>query len=176
MEKRYIVAAALTFVVLIVWQVYFAPKPPPPQQPVEAPTETARRLDDPGGQPREPAVGEPPAAGTDPLPEAESVEAERVEEITIDTDLHTVVLTNRGGRVVSWTLKDYTGRDGEPLQVVSQFEDSGDRLPLGIMLADRTLAKAANQALYRVEQKRLRARDGMGSGTLVRFEWSDRGL
>ena len=100
MEKRYIVAAALTFVVLIVWQVYFAPKPPP-QAPIEAPAETG----EPAEVREDPRTGfdevQPAPTESDRVPDAEAVEAERVEEITIETALHHVVLTNRGGRVVS---------------------------------------------------------------------------
>ena len=176
MEKRYIVAAALTFLVLILWQVYFAPKPPPPAQQGDAPIETARPVETGEDFRTAPDEDQPVATESDPMPDANAVEAAEVEEITVETDLHRVVLTNRGGRVVSWTLRGHNARDGEPLQVVSEFEDSGGRLPLGIVLADRTLEKAANQALYQVEQRSLRAEDGRGPGTRVRFEWADRGL
>ena len=175
MDKRYIIAAVLTFLVLIAWQYYFAPPPRPPEraQPQESsPVEVV---------PREPVQDEPTAAEPESTIEASPIEAavqaQAEEEITIETADHRVVLTNRGGRVVSWTLRSFTGRDGEPLQAVPAHLDNGDLLPLGVELGDPSLSRAVNEALHKVERDRLPAGDGQGPGTRIRFRWADgRGL
>jgi YidC/Oxa1 family membrane protein insertase len=176
MDKRYIIAAALTFLVLIAWQYYFAPPPRQPATPQEGvPVETTSP-----DRPPETAAAPAELPSDDPPPEVvaeATVEAVAEEEITIETADHRVVLTNRGGRVVSWTLRNYSGRDGEPLQAVAALADHGGRLPLGIELADPSLASAVNEALHQVERESLPAGDGLGPGTRVRFRWADgRGL
>lgn len=175
MEKRYIVGAVLCFAALILWQVYLAPtlSPPPPRPeavpaqqqpaPVEAAPDTTEIEENRGAE----APLEAPV---------EAVQAQQEEEITVETDLYRVVLTNRGGRVVSWMLHDYLDSDGKPLQAVSQLGD-GSRRPLGVLLSDPKLSKEVDEALYSVERENVERDRGRGAGTIVRFRWADgRGL
>ena len=174
MDKRYIIAAVLTFLVLIGWQYYFAPPPRPPEPAL--PQETSPLEAVPREPAREPAAAEPESMVEAP-PDETVVQAPAEEEFTVETADHSVVLTNRGGRVVSWTLRSFTGRDGEPLQAVPNHRDNGGLLPLGVELGDPSLSRAVNEALHEVERSRLPAGDGQGPGTRIRFRWADgRGL
>lgn len=173
MEKRYILGALLCFVALILWQVYLGPSISPPMPQAVPPPPPGEKVAD-AAPADEPAESEPPIEA--PV-EADTVQAEQVEEITVETDVFRVVLTNHGGRVVSWTLNEYLDGDGNPLQVVSPSDSDGGRGPLGILLSDPGLSKEVENALYRVERESLERDQGRGAGTLVRFRWSDgRGL
>ena len=37
----------------------------------------------------------------------------------MENDLYRITFTNRGGRVKSWILKEYDGRQGQPLELVN---------------------------------------------------------
>ncbi|MGH7474018.1 MAG: membrane protein insertase YidC, partial [Candidatus Methylomirabilales bacterium] len=105
MERRAIVAAALAVIVLLAYQAFFTPAPPP----IEPKTE-----------PRKEAAEEKPAAKTAaPQHQARSPRlvgaprrGEQEEAITLETDLLKVVLTNRGGGIRSWQLKQYQEESG----------------------------------------------------------------
>jgi len=87
-----------------------------------------------------------------------------------------VILTNRGGRVLSWQLKEYKTAEGVPLQVIPDLTET-EHLPLGVDLADTTLAGEINKALFLVEREALSPSGGKGRGERIRFLWADgRGL
>ena len=113
MEKRLILAIALSLAVLVGYQYFFSTPPPPP-----------------GSTGKENAAAVPaPAAKGGPAPSlpataagglaAKTVAAAR--SITIKTPLYTAVLTTEGGAVSSFLLneyKDVPGPGGKPLDIV----------------------------------------------------------
>jgi YidC/Oxa1 family membrane protein insertase len=104
MEKRTLLAIALSFLVLLLWQLFFAKKP-------EAPLPT----DEPVIEETEITADEEPPA---PLPTPEPLPAQEGEEKTIEveTPLYRAVITTAGGRIVSFHLKqfDETIEDDSP--------------------------------------------------------------
>jgi YidC/Oxa1 family membrane protein insertase len=178
-EKRLIIAIAASVLILVVFS-WLAPKrepTPPPEQPVVSgeqlePTEESR----PTPSFDEEVDAEEDAEAAPPVEAEMAVAAETEQEVRVDTGLIEVVLTNRGGRALTWTLQHYTTSDGAPLQMFPQFVDQQDR-PMAIDLDDRSLADLLNDALYTVERKKLSSKGSLTSGERITFAWSDgRGL
>src|SRR4029434_4337189 len=110
MERRVFVAILLSFAVLYGYQALFVPPQKPKVdvvEPKERPAQTA-----PQGTPR---VGEEAPAEQDPNAQI-SDSAERV--IVVETATSEIELTNRGGRVLHWRLKDYRDAGGKPVDLV----------------------------------------------------------
>ena len=122
MEKRLILAIGLSMLVLLAWSKIF-----PPPQPV-APAETVqadRLVGDDSREPLPPRDAPPPA--TTPTDQAQqddvatqallAIGATSEQEFSVEGDFAVVELTNRGGRVRSWKLVEYTTRDGQLLEL-----------------------------------------------------------
>ena len=107
MEKRALLASALAILILIAWQVFFAPAPPRPkgEKSAEAPAAL-------------PATGLKPAAPAPPRrPPVAVRQPQREEQIRLETDLLQITLTNQGGAVLSWHIRQYTDEAGQPLDL-----------------------------------------------------------
>jgi YidC/Oxa1 family membrane protein insertase len=105
MERRVFVAILLSFAVLYGYQALFVPPQKPAVnvvEPKERPAQTAPQAT--------PQVVEQPPAEAEPAAKV-SDSAER--EIVVETSTSEVVLTNRGGRVLHWQLKDYRDAQGK---------------------------------------------------------------
>jgi YidC/Oxa1 family membrane protein insertase len=106
MEKRTLLAVVLSIIVIsafyLIQGIFFPPSAaePPERISTEQPALT-------------PPPAAPPAAGSPVPPEAGPEEAVPVSEerIDVETDLVRVVLTNAGGDVVSYKLKEHKDRD-----------------------------------------------------------------
>ncbi len=178
MEKRLVLAFALSGLVLLAYMVFLAPpqKRAVPERPAWA------------GSPPGATTGAPPppptaaAKGADtgaPVPEApaprpaapaeDRVEAGRAEEKILETDLYRVRVSNRGAVVVGWELKKYHDDAGLPLELVSPGAWKTRQFPLSLEFADAKLTEALSGALYRMEVE-----PGAGAkGTRVSFRYSD---
>src|SRR5262245_52185567 len=131
MEKRALLAIALSIAVMVVWQMYFAP--PIPEAPqladpnaegmsasgVEVPSQMAGAA----GGPQEGASAPGDAEGTTHeaappgAPSSPRIEAPSVEEFRVKTARHDVRLTNQGGRVLWWRLPEYTRAEDVPVEL-----------------------------------------------------------
>jgi len=81
----------------------------------------------------------------------------REQEVTVETDLVKVVLSNRGGVIKRWELKRYLTsdpRDPKPIQLVpSVAKNVSLTLPLSVQVADVKLQERLSQGLYAVSGK-----------------------
>ena len=122
MEKRVLIAIVLSFLILILYQVFFIKKPPEPEVPPESIAEIEKTPEEkpaekeflsPAGVPeqREPA---------EETRELQPISAQAEEEILINTSLYQAVWSNRGGVLKSWRLKEHTDANKEDLDLVSQ--------------------------------------------------------
>jgi YidC/Oxa1 family membrane protein insertase len=100
MDKRTIVAFALSLLVLILWSVFFSPQPEQRTEPQLIEEEPQRKL----SPSRAPAP--PLPASRERAPEPAGPE-EREREIVIDTPLYRAVFTNAGPALRSFKLKKY---------------------------------------------------------------------
>jgi YidC/Oxa1 family membrane protein insertase len=151
MEKRALMAALLSGVVLVVWYAFFMPSAPPaPTMPVAAPTAAAAVA----GETAAPASAAEPARSAE-VPAAEALPAvagaaeERIE--LAGAGWHGWV-SSRGGIVRSFELDEYDADGGGPLDLAG---------PEGLLAVAG--AGPWNDELYAVER--------VGGG--VRLRWSD---
>ena len=139
MERRAILAAALAVVVLLVYQAYFVSAPPPPPEPKKEAADEAKPA---------PAI---PAAG--PRATRERLagplrRGERDETVHMETDLVSVTLTNRGGGIRNWQLKQYRENYG-PLDLVGDPPSGGAPLPFTAWIE----GGEGSTGLYRVVER-----------------------
>jgi len=99
MDKRTLVAFALSLLVLILWSVFFAPQPDQRIDPQFAEEDSYREVT-PSPSPLLPS----PTGRVSPEPSAPE---ERPREITVDTPLYTAVFSNVGPTLKSFQLKGF---------------------------------------------------------------------
>ncbi len=133
-ERRLLLAVALSLLVLTAYSLLFPAAPPPAQPPVPA-----------ASQPL--ATPAPAEAGGVPSPVAPSatpvpaVADERERRVEVSGPDFTVAFSNRGARLVSWTLGRYKDARGAPEEMVPAA-GAGIR-PLDIETGDGRRRRAA---------------------------------
>jgi YidC/Oxa1 family membrane protein insertase len=163
MEKRFVTFIVLAALILFGWFYLYRqlfPSPPAP-----AVTSTPPPIAGPE-TPGAPAPAAPPPVPPAPT-SVPAVAAAASEDVRIETDLAVVVLTNAGGRVRSWRLKDYATA-GRPVDFVSHAAERAGILPLSLVFDDKGILPDANRALY--ETTRATKDDGAET---VTFRWAD---
>ena len=174
MERRVLIAVVLSFLVLYGYQALFVPTPPAPDttQQSAAPSPAASATPATPGAPTpqgSPAVVAAPA----PSAPAATVGDTAERRITVETATVEAELSNRGGRVVSWRLKEYRDAEGMPVDLVPSGIAADQPTPFSLRVDDTELTERINTALYRVSgdtNGRVDARTT--PGTLV-FEFED---
>ncbi|MCU1337727.1 MAG: protein translocase subunit yidC [Bryobacterales bacterium] len=153
METRLLLAFVLVGIVLVSWNYIYKP-PPPPLSPVQA---TQPVVEAP-----KPAATPPPTQVVD-LPG--QVQASQAEELSIETELYSVRLSNEGAVVRNWILKGYKDGKGQPLDLVNTRGLAKVPAPFALAFRNQAPPNDPNKALFRVE----RSADNLG----VTFEYSD---
>ncbi|HUI85048.1 MAG TPA: membrane protein insertase YidC [Candidatus Binatia bacterium] len=154
-DRRMLVIFAVTFVIIIISQIFLFKKNPPQQpKPNEAP---ASQTGQPAAQPAAPAApASPPAPQASKkapktTPSAPKTTPSRVAsgetETVVENDLYRITFTNRGALVRSWVLKRYKDDEGHPLDLVNR-ETVKFGLPLALYTYDENLRNQINSALY----------------------------
>ncbi|THB70937.1 MAG: membrane protein insertase YidC [Desulfobulbaceae bacterium] len=107
---RAFLAIIISFIILVGYQYLFVG--PVQEQPVEKPADEQIAVDEatPTGSPQAtvPVIQSAPA-----IPAAPVVPARAAEEVTIDTELYTAVLSEAGGVIKSFVLKNYREENNE---------------------------------------------------------------
>jgi YidC/Oxa1 family membrane protein insertase len=154
MEKRVLIAVALSFVVLYAFQaLYPPPKPTPP-----AATEKATDA---------PAATKAPAPPTSVQAEATAAAPEHPRSATVvgDAAEKTVVVDNsavraefssRGAVLKHWQLKGYLDAGGKPLELVPQDVPPGHAKPFSLATPDAAVNEVINSAVYHPNRDDLR--------------------
>jgi YidC/Oxa1 family membrane protein insertase len=99
------------------------------------------------------------------------------EEVTVETDLIRVILSNRGGVVKSWELKRYHTIDDKKTKKEIQLvpsDTAGATLvpPLTLQIPDPKLQQRIARGLYRVSTTSLRLSETQPTGEIV-FSYAD---
>ena len=165
MERRVFVAILLSFAVLYGYQALFVPPQKPAVkvvEPKERPAQTAPQAT--------PQVVEQPPAEAEPAAKV-SDSAER--EIVVETSTSEVVLTNRGGRVLHWRLKDYRDAQGTSVDLVPSKVPEDQPKPFTLVVDDAALTRRLNSALYRVSGDSGGRVDASKQPGTVSFEYAD---
>jgi len=165
MEKRFVAAFALSVLILLGWSLISKRLVPPPPPPVAANAPAAAPV--PLGTTPETASPPSPAAAVPAAPDVAAVTVATEQQVRLETDLAEIVLTNKGGRVLSWKLKQFESA-GRAIDFVSSAARRDDLLPLALVFEDRAILPGINAALFAVS----RTEDPSGR-TQVNFRWSD---
>src|SRR3990170_1619731 len=175
-QKRVVLAAALSLLVIVAWSLFYRPAPPQPSVPTSpAPSSVPAVV--PGGNATSgaapPAV--PAVAASKPPTDVMAETAERI--VVIESDLYRVVLSNRGAVVRSWQLKRYNDSNRPPRQLdlvnAGAAQQSGN-WPFSLKIGDAQLEQAANQAFYVLTPAGGASPDTpLTAPAEVEFRWSD---
>src|SRR5262245_15508302 len=170
MEKRVLLAVALSFIVLYAYQAMFPPpKPSPAGGPSSAPSASPSATEQPSARKAHEAT--PPAmadAPSTPLPApraADSVER----DIVVDNPGVHAVFSSRGGVLKSWTLKRYKDTKGAPLDLIPQIVKGALR-PFSLMTEDGPMSTTMRTALFKPSADSLNVTSGTATLT---FEYRD---
>lgn len=164
----------LSAIVLYVFNAYFTPPEPPAsqksaQQPKAAqPAVTPNTASTP---PAAPATAATPAAAGQPEPQALTAESSE-RDIVIDTTTVQAVVSNRGGRLTHWRLKEYRDDEGKPVDLVSASVP-GQPEPFSLRVDDPQLTTRLNTALYRVGGDTDGHVDATKKAATVTFDYED---
>ena len=177
MERRVFIAIVLSFLVLYMYQAYFAPPPPAPAKPaVSTASQTQASAAAPGTS-ASPASSPAPAAPAPEaavVPEPQALVSETSErEITVDTSTVQAVFTNRGGRLLHWRLKSYRDNRGEAVDLVPSGLPPTEQLPFSLRADDSNLTARWNNAIYRVSGDANGHVDATRGAASVSFEFQD---
>jgi YidC/Oxa1 family membrane protein insertase len=166
MERRVFVAILLSFAVLYGYQALFVP----PQKPTVDVVEPKERAAQPVPQATPQVVEQLPPAEQEPAAQV-SDSAER--KIVVETATSEIVLTNRGGRVLNWRLKDYRDGEGNPVDLVPSDVPADQQRPFTLVLDDAALTRRLNTALFQVSGDAAGRVDASKQPATVSFEFVD---
>lgn len=167
MEKRVILAIALSILVLILYQLLFFKKKPLPEAP---PVQTIEKSPEIKPAEKEP-VPPQPVRGQAEQKSQEIISAPSEEQILIDTSLYRAVWSNRGGVLKSWKLKKHKDDQGEDLELVSERSAEVDLYPFSLRTDDPSFDTIINTGLYKFSAPELKLYEGQ-KGEL-RFQYAD---
>jgi len=149
--KRLLLAAVLSFTVLLAWE-WLGPKAPRrPPAPAAVPTEEKR----------------PAPAPAPPVSAPESIAASTETLTTLENDVLRATFSNRGALMSSLVLRHHVDDQGKPLELVPPLPAPAPRALSLLFASNDALTLSARNALYVVEQPAERA---------VRFRYAAPGL
>jgi len=147
MEKRLILAAALSLGVLLLWEWLVVPRTSQRPRLTPSPATAVSPLSSTAASATPAATA--PAAPARPLPAA--VSASTQETTTLANPVIRVRLSNRGGVIESLVLLKHTDDEGKPLEMVRQLPPPAPR-PLSLEFpSDPAATSLSATALYNME-------------------------
>ncbi len=130
MEKRTLIAFALSFLVLILWSTLYAPQGtrPPARQEQPFGTEAQQPAVEPA--PPQPVAKRPQAPPVEASSAVEPIEPVREEQIRVETPLYSATWSNVGGRLRAFRLKKYreSADPGSPMIDMVRLSDPSQGL------------------------------------------------
>ena len=173
MERRVFIAIGLSFLVLYMYQAYFAPPPPQQGKPAAAATQQAQAPAADGSK-TEATAPEVAAPAPAPAPAPQALVAEQSpREITVDTATVQAIFTNSGGRLLHWRLKTYRDNRGRAVDLVPSGLPPGEQLPFSLRVDQPELTARLNTALYRVDGDSNGHVDATHAPAALSFEFQD---
>jgi len=138
-EKRVLVAFGLSFIMLLLWRVFFVKEPPPKPSSKSNPAVRTQ----PAAEKTPAAVATPPLSPTMPV-----MEGTKAEDIVVESDLYKVTFSTRGAVAESWILQKYRDAKDAPLDVIDEEACGKLGFPMSLKVADGELTAKLNSALY----------------------------
>ena len=183
MEKRIILFLILSMAVIVLYP-YLLEKMGVAKRPVpasSAPVAKKNDIDKAAPAPAlfplaQTATQVPPPAQASATISAQGMVAEREQEVTVETDLVKVTLSNRGGVIKRWELKRYLNTDAkqpQPIQLVPADEKGVTLIPpLTVEVPDARLQERLAKGLYAVSGKDLSLSERQPTGE-IGFSYTD---
>lgn len=177
MERRIFLAIILAALVMYGWQALFMPPPPAPKtgtaQPGTPKSATPGSSATPTSAPAAASAAAPTETKSAGAPA--TVKGEQAErEIVVDTRVARIVLTNRGGRVLHWHLKEYMTPAGKPVDLIPSNTPADQPRPFSLRVDDDQLTQRLNESLYQVTGADSNGHvDATKSASAVTFEFED---
>jgi YidC/Oxa1 family membrane protein insertase len=163
MQKQYLLAIALCFVVIYGWQALYPPrKIPPAQQKV---TVAPSGVQAPGA----PQAAAVEAATPAPVAATPLVAAASEQDIVVENPAVTATISTRGAVLRSWRLKNYRDGLGAPLELIPQNVANAPK-PFTLEFDDVATSATLKNALFKPSAETLTI--GSAPATLV-FEYKD---
>jgi YidC/Oxa1 family membrane protein insertase len=177
MERRLFIAILLSIVVLYGYQAIFVP-PPPANSTLQQKTPAAQTPSPPAVAPSPPLTASTsPAAKPEQAPTAPAAAAITSEaterEIVVETTSVRAVLSNRGGRLLHWRLKEYRDKSGSPLDLVPSDVPPDQPRPFSLVADDAGLTTRLNDAVYQATGDTSGRVDATARPATVVFEFQD---
>jgi YidC/Oxa1 family membrane protein insertase len=177
MERRLFIAILLSIVVLYGYQAIFVP-PPPANSTLKQKTPAAETPSTPAATPPpSPTVAASPAASPEQppaAPAAAAITSEATErEIVVETTTVRAVLSNRGGRLLHWRLKEYRDKSGSSLDLVPSDVPPDQPRPFSLVADDAALTTRLNDAVYQATGDTSGRVDATARPATVVFEFRD---
>jgi YidC/Oxa1 family membrane protein insertase len=139
MERRLLIAFALSFLVIMLSRRLWEPQKPPVVSPPIQTSQTSTRVQQ--DSTTVPGPVNQLKLGT------RKAESERL--IEVDSDLYRITLSNREAVVRSWILKKYTDSDGKPLDLINPQKADLFGYPLGLKVdREDDISKTLSRALF----------------------------
>ena len=138
-EKRVLAAFALSFLMLMLWRVFFVKEPPPTPSSKSSPAAQTQ----PAAEKTRVAVATPPLPATMPV-----MEGSKAEDIVVESDLYKVTFSTRGAVAESWILEKYRDAKDAPLDVIDDEACGKLGFPMSLKVAEGELTAKLNSALY----------------------------
>ncbi len=167
MQRQFLIAIVLSFLVIYGWQALFPPPKPqqpqaqPPQQVTPAPSGTAA----PTAQAPDPAAQVPNVEAAKPL-----LAAAGEQEVTVAIgEFVEATFSNRGATLKSWKLRHYKDGTGGNLELIP-VNIQGSVRPFTLDFNDKAATAKLRDALFKVDQTTLNV--GTTPATLA-FEYRD---
>jgi YidC/Oxa1 family membrane protein insertase len=167
MERRVFVAILLSFAVLYGYQALFVPPQKPAVDVVEKKEPPTAVSTTPTAE--APAVEEVPAAPEPTVHVAETSER----EIVVETKTSEITLTNRGGRILHWRLKEYRDSAGGPVDLVPSDVPADQPRPFTLIVDDAALTTRLNAVLFKASGDSGSRADATTKAASVSFEFQD---
>src|SRR5688572_13160471 len=174
MERRIFIAVILGALVMYGWQALFLPPPPAPTPATTAtgaPAATQPAPASPSAPAPAPSTAAPTAPAAPPVVAVKGESSER--EITVETAVAEIVLTNRGARVLHWRLKDYQDPSGQRVDLIPSNSPADQPRPFALRVDDPQLTGRLNESLYQVSGDSSGRIDARTSAATVVFEFED---
>jgi YidC/Oxa1 family membrane protein insertase len=173
MERRFLIAIFLCFIVLYTYNTFLAP--PPPKPPASSGTKPPATASTPSTQAQAtPSAAEPVAPPAPAAPTVATVVGETGErQLVVETQTVEVVFTNRGARALHWRLKDYRDDNGDPVDLVPSSVPADQLSPFALRLDDAMLTNRVNDAVFRVTGDAGGRVDARTKPATVAFEYQD---
>jgi YidC/Oxa1 family membrane protein insertase len=173
MERRVFLAIFLAAVVMYGWQALFVP--PAPVDTAKPPAAAAGNTS--STQQAAATTAPAAAAAAQPVvaaPAADALVTDAAErEIVVDTATVQAVLSNRGGRLLHWRLKEYRDGQGNPVDLVPSNLPATEPTPFSLQADDPELTRRLNAAIYRTSGDGGGRLDATKSAGTIVFEYQE---